>query len=347
MNFRIAFALALTGVLLVPSAVTLACCPAGPRGKPVVNADQSVIIIWDKENQTQHFIRKASFKSGADDFGFLVPTPGRPELDESGNEAFDLFAKITAPAVIVKEIERGAGATKAEAPAGARIEVLERKEVAGFDAAVLKAASETDLNDWLKQNGYESSPQVQAWAKPYVEQGWMITALKVAKPKDGKPDPIVNAAALRISFKTDRPLFPYREPDYGQTAEALGARQRLLRIFFVADARYQGELTKDQPWTGRVAWSGKVKAHDRAKALELLKLPAKAGPAEWWLTEFEDPWPYKIAPADVYFARSENQESVRREPIVRYVSVEESGGLVAPILAAAVMGLCLVRGTRG
>src|SRR5262245_43668633 len=74
-----------------------ACCPAFPSGKPVVNADQTVIIIWDAETRTQHFIRQASFKSEADDFGFLVPTPTRPELAESGNEAFPFFLKLTEP----------------------------------------------------------------------------------------------------------------------------------------------------------------------------------------------------------------------------------------------------------
>ena len=73
------------------------CCPAPPSGKPVVNADQTVILIWDADTKTEHFIRKASFQSEADDFGFLVPTPTQPELAESGNEAFPLLLKLTEP----------------------------------------------------------------------------------------------------------------------------------------------------------------------------------------------------------------------------------------------------------
>ena len=42
---------------------------------PVVNADQSVILIWDAATRTEHFIRKASFKSAGDELGFVVPTP--------------------------------------------------------------------------------------------------------------------------------------------------------------------------------------------------------------------------------------------------------------------------------
>src|SRR6266571_4605352 len=90
--------------LLVPR--SLACCPAPPHRPgdqigvvPVVNADQSVIILWDAATGTEHFIRKASFKSDADDFGFLVPTPAQPELSESGNEAFPYLLELTKPEI--------------------------------------------------------------------------------------------------------------------------------------------------------------------------------------------------------------------------------------------------------
>jgi hypothetical protein len=124
-----------------------------------------------------------------------------------------------------------------------------------------------------------------------------------------------------MSFRTDRPLFPYREPDPTTAAKALGARARTLRIFFVADARYAGELTPDEPWSGRVAWAGRVPPAERRRVLDLLALPEGAGgPADWWLTEFEDDWAYRPAPADVYFARAADQSAVERPPVVQYVA---------------------------
>ena len=39
---------------------------------------------------------------------------------------------------------------------------------------------------------------------------------------------------------------------------ALGAKDRLLRIYFLSDSSYQGELTKDTAWTGKVAWADDV-----------------------------------------------------------------------------------------
>jgi hypothetical protein len=226
------------------------------------------------------------------------------------------------------------------------VNVLDEKFVAGFHATVLEAQSADALVRWLKENGYAFSPEVEAWAKPYVEAGWKITALKVAKDNDAKNTPSVAASALRMSFKTDRPLFPYREPDSKSSAQALGAKQRLLRIYLIADGRYQGELTKNAAWTGNVAWANKLSPADREKTLELLHLPATTAPADWWLTEFEDQWPYRTAPADLYFSRSANQNGVKRPPIIEYVSSSWPADGSAYALAAALVLPALVRRIR-
>jgi hypothetical protein len=337
--------LCVCGSLLTPAP---ACCPVTPSGKPVVNADQTVIILWDETNKTQHFIRKASFKSEADDFGFIVPSPSQPELSESGNEAFPYLQKLTEPEIRKEKRPSGGGGCitcGVAAPGGRGLEanavkedvrVLEEKLVAGFQASVLEADSADALTTWLKNNGYAFSPAVEAWARPYIDGKWKFTALKVAKSKERKTDANVSAAALRITFKTDKPLFPYREPDYGSATNQLGVRNRLLRIYFLAEARYQGELT-NAAWTGNVAWANKLSAENRKKTLELMKLPETTGPAEWWLTEFEDNWPYKVAPADVYFTRAVNQQTVKRPPIIQYVSAPAPTDIMTYALVALVI----------
>jgi len=327
MSFRI-----LTACLLLyclagvrEAAPLTACCPAPRSGEPVVNADQTVILLWDAANKMQHFIRKASFKSEADDFGFIVPSPTQPELAESGGEAFPYLQKLTEPEVIQKPRPSNfscgcsGGFKNKAAPESLGVIVLDEKEVAGFHASVLEAGSATALVQWLKKNGYAFSQEIEVWAKPYVDQGWKFTALKVAKDETRKASKTVAAAALRISFQTDRPLFPYREPDPSAVAAELGAVNRLLRIYFIAEARYAAEIDKG-PWSAKVAWAGKVKDADRLAVLKLLNLPETTGPAQWFLTEFENNWRYQAAPGDVYFSRSGNQDAVHREPVIQYVS---------------------------
>jgi hypothetical protein len=347
---RACLALSVPALALLAPTDAAACCPAPPSGKPVVNADQTVIMVWDAAAKTEHFVRRASFKSDADDFGFLVPTPAQPELAESGDDAFPYLAKLTAPEI--KRMARpSAGcaggcsrsksaAVPASAAAKAEVTVLEEKTVAGFHAVVLDASSASALTGWLKDHGYAFSPEIEAWAKPYVDGGWKITALKVAKDPSATASKGVAAASLRISFKTERPLFPYREPESKRAADALGISGRTLRIFMVADARMDGELTKDSPWTGNAVWAKELRAEDRTHLLESLKLPPTTGPAKAWLTELEDQWPYRAAPADLYFSRAAHQDKLERPPIIEYYSANDrdatwllAGVFVVPMLS--------------
>ena len=312
-----------------------------------MNADQTVVLVWDPATKTEHFVRRASFKAEAHDFGFLVPTPSKPDLAESGDVAFDTLVKITAPEIkYEKQPSAGCSScfamrTKGEALAVSpdKVNVLEEKRVAGFDASVLEATSSTALVGWLKEHGYAFSPEVEAWAKPYVDQGWKITALRVAKdgPDAGANAPAtIAAASLRLSFKTDRPLFPYREPDTAKDAPKLDATTRMLRIFFVSTERYEGTIAADAPWVANVTWSNVLSAADRDRLVGELQLPAGTFPASWRLTEYEHYWPYRLAPADLYFAPSKNQGTAKRLPEIRYTANDLGGGDLV------VMGLVLV-----
>lgn len=321
------------GMLLLsfyPVKIT-ACCAVASVYHHVVNASQTVIMIWDKERQTQHFIRKADFKTDAKDIGFLVPSPSRPQLEESGIEAFRDLAKITAPAR-----SNGGGfplgcsvAPQVNSLQG--VTVIEEKRVAGYDATVLTARSGDDLVNWLKQNGYAYSPAVADWAKPYLVGSWHFTALKLAKQTSTQSDQDLKATALRITFKTDRPLFPYREPDSRQSSNELDAQRRLLRIYFIADTQYVGKINGSKPWSGKTKWSGDITKH-RQSLLGKLNLPLDSTPSKWWLTEFEDEWPYQKAEGDLYFSAAEKQKVISRDGITHSSRIDASGFLIAACL---------------
>ncbi len=292
--------------------VAEACCAVSARGVPVVNADQTVILLWDRERQTEHFIRKASFRSEGESVGFLVPTPTRPQLEESGNEAFPFLAQITAPKV-PESIGLPIGcAVESRQIFRLSVRVIEEKTVAGYHTVVLAADSGKALVRWLQDHDYAYTPEAAAWAQPYLEGGWFMTAMKIAKTGEGRTDPAVVASALRISFKTDRPLFPYREPDSRGAAAKLGVSDRLLRIYFVAESRYEGRFSPAQAWEGKARWSQPLSEGQRSQLLRHLGLPESTGPSRFWLTEFEDHWPYGKAPGDVYFSASSSQRKLER-----------------------------------
>jgi hypothetical protein len=341
----------LLGTLTCPAPIR-GCAAAPPRGYSVGIADESAIILWDAKSKTQHFVRRASFHTNAKDFGFLVPTPSKPSLAEAPDKAFEVLAKITAPKVVTKpRPSSGPGcgcAASRMAPAGKApaVRVLEEKRVAGHDAAVLEADDTEALGKWLKDHDYPFSPALAEWVKPYVKSGWKVTAFKVAK--DSAKEPNVATSAVRMTFQTDTPFFPYREPP-GQATEgsARAPGPRLLRVFFLGDSRVQGTLGKGgAAWPGKTAWADALEPAQRDEILKLLKLPAKTTPPSWWLTEFEDPSSPRPGKADVYFSRSDDQSPVERPPEVHYTSRSAPDCVFCYALAAYLLVPGLVRRLR-
>jgi hypothetical protein len=330
------FAIVLALALAAQSARSAdACAPAYPMEASVRIADESAILVWDEATRTEHFIRRATFTTTATDFGFLVPTPTRPELAEAPDHVFGALEAMIKPEIIYRTkidgIQPGllcaapfyftlrSASGPQSAPAAAPVRVLETKRVAGYDAAVLEADSAGALAEWLKTNGYVSRPALEEWLKPYIEMRWIITAYKIAGGSDAKA---VETSAVRMSFKTDKPFFPYREPsDQRETIPAkTGAAiaepppARVLRVFFIGPRRVSGAIGGDEEaraWPAETVWAGTFAAATLSPALAPLPLPF----AEAWLTALEDRSNPRPGTDDVFFSPSVSPEPVRPPPI--------------------------------
>jgi hypothetical protein len=318
-----------------------ACCPAFPPGPDttVKIADQEIVVVWNPTTRTEHFIRRASFDSRVKGFGFLVPTPTEPALGEVNAKLFDDLRGEIEPRIVYKTQYRpqlgalvllpflamrqgfapAAGAARGLDMVTAKafeppVEVLQQVRVAGFDAAVLKASDATALAAWLEANGYDARPALREWVTPYVAAKWIVTAFKFAADAGE-----VSTGALRMSFETDRPLFPYRVPT-DQLAPA--GKGNTLRVFFVGPGRASGALGE-----AKAPWAGQVKYASNAPRIPVNLLLGDAVPlvdnvSGAWLTAFEDgTWP--SGTEDLWFSTDAagaelipTREVVREEPVM-------------------------------
>lgn len=311
----------------------LACAPVPGEGKFVRVATEEAIIIWDEAAKREHFIRRASFDTNAKDFGFLVPTPGKPELGESDDKTFDLLAGVMQPA------DRALEADKAARPAA--VTVLEQKVVAGFDAAVLEATDAKALQEWLGRHGYPSTPDLVEWLEPYIAGKWKITAFKISADS-----PKVATSAVRMSFQAEKPFFPYREPA-GQRAQKDGAR--VLVVYVLGEGRFDGQIGATKAWPGQAVWSKNIEKEELAHLLKLAKLPALAGGGGLRLTKFEDHSSPRPGTDELYFSLAGDQSTLAPPPAV-WLSPESGNGgyvaLMALLVAAAAYGLSRFRRRR-
>jgi hypothetical protein len=316
-------------------APSAACGSAWRESGSVEIAQEEAVVIWDEEAKTEHFIRRASFRTEATDFGFLVPTPARPELADAPDDMFASLDVVTRPQHVYRTKWSGVRPTSillalfyaAEAE-WAVIEAITPSRCSrapGWpvnDAVVLAADSATALADWLGEHGYAKRPALAAWLAPYVEKRWKLTAFKIADagastdaraaaPAAGGPRwRALTTAAVRMTFKTDRPFFPYREPrDQGQPEARRPPSRRALRIFFLGRGRAAATIAGGTArWPGETRWA--------APFTTPASLLPMAAPRDAWLTLFEDSASPRPGAGDLYFDVSGNQQVVEPRPIV-------------------------------
>jgi hypothetical protein len=285
------------------AANAFACAPAPHAGENVAIVEESAIIQWDPATKTENFTRRATFRGTARDFGFLVPTPTAPQLDEVKDDLFDQFEQKTRRETVYKTTRKidwtplvvmffglRRGAEDARATAGRPpVEVLETKKLAGYEASVLDATDATALNTWLTNYGYPTTPAIAAWLDAYVKQGWKITAFKIDKATAEQ----ARSAAVKMTFTTERPFFPYREPQTDRPYDSV----RSLTIYFLGPERVAGKIDTNVFWPGVLMWSKDIDPKTR-------------------LTKFVDTSNQRPGNDDLYFSRDADQSAYVPPPFV-------------------------------
>lgn len=350
-----------TGLLslaAVAAGPVLACCPAWRLGEMVRIADQRILVAYDARGGVEHFVREARFSGDeptAEGFGFLVPTPTEPEIAEADGRVFSALEALSKPRIetvprwrpswsLLGSLFLGDPMTTSRGlvptDSNAAVEVVKTVQVAGYEAVVLRADDPQRLAEWLATNGFDSRPELIDWVAPYVADSWMITAFRFLGSAQR-----VDVAAVRMSFATDVPVFPFRVP-VDQIAEA--GQGSLLRAFVVGPGRASGTLggaATAHPWSQATVTAARPLALDRAQAVELVECLPQSEPGTWsdaWLTSFEDPtWP--SGTDDLFFSFDAGGE-----PFQRVVTRRVDRHVLIPLdlLAIAVVGLALVRRRR-
>jgi hypothetical protein len=303
-------------VMIVLAAVAIACAPAPHAGDEIAVVEESAVIVWDAAAKTEHFIRRAVFHGKGRDFGFLVPTPTAPTLAEVDDNIFEKLEERTRREVVhvtKKKLDftpfllmygmRHEGMTSG---AAARVEVLSSQKVAGYDAVVLAATDAAALQKWLADHGYASTPDLVEWLDAYVQRQWKITAFKI-----GAAQPAARTSAVKMSFTTDRPFFPYREPASQRRLASEKMENRALRIWVLGNERVVGTIGDKTFWPGILRRSDPLPEALRA---EVARIANVAVPPR--MTAFIDQSSIRPGTDELYFGHAAVQSNFVEPPYV-------------------------------
>ncbi len=195
---------------------------------------ERVLLIHDPKTETEHFIREVAFRGGQDMFGFVVPTPTKPEVFKVKESPFPKLEAMFPFQPPSRGGDEGSG-NKGAPGGGSRapgVVILDIKRIGSFTAFVLKANDAGALDKWLKDNKLGSSPENDKWLAEYVKRGFYYVAFRYEPSKDKSADGSLRAETVRISFKTPVAYYPYREPQHDKATD--GARA--VAMWLVAPA---------------------------------------------------------------------------------------------------------------
>lgn len=192
---------------------------------------EQVLLAWDRFTETEHFVREITFQRADQAFGFVVPTPSRPEVAKVEKSPFATLERKLPFGLWLSGIGDGAGqGFGAGKGRQVGVEVLEVKRVGSFTAFVLAASDAPALKQWLDKNQFTTRPSSEAWLAHYVRLGFHYVAFRY-EPEGGAKH-VLAAETVRISFKTPQPFYPYLEPEPDAASPA--PPERALALWFVS-----------------------------------------------------------------------------------------------------------------
>lgn len=182
-----------------------------PPNSYMYETDQRAVIFYEDNLET--LILSTTFRGDAKQFGWVVPTPTKPEVNRSSDELFTALEELTrveysypVPMSIDENYSTG--------QKDASVYVVETKKIDYYDISVLLANDSQALTKWLKDNGFQFPAGVDYIFDSYISNQWYFTAVKI---DTSAISPSVNnqlreghMVPLQLKFATDKIVFPLK-----------------------------------------------------------------------------------------------------------------------------------------
>jgi hypothetical protein len=247
-------------------------------------AHEQAFIVYDQKSGREHFIREVAFRRASEPFGFVVPTPTRPEVAAVAKSPFrELRYAFGFGSPVVAGSSGGdvRAGTLGGGMEGMGVTLLDVKNVGSFTAFVLAATDENDLSRWLAQQKLVKTPEASAWLAHYVRLGFFFVAMryepkpeapgtKLAEPGSAKSE------TMRISFASPVPYYPYFEPE----RPAAPDEHRLLDLWVASNGAFEPVSLLDRDGARR--WVRPFRPGDRHERVQA-KLASVLEPELWQL----------------------------------------------------------------
>ena len=217
LSIRGSMVLVAAGVLLSPNEVRPCggfCCqlvPIDPAGEQ---------IIFRQDGNQVTAVVLIQYEGDAEDFSWVVPVPGIPELSIGSDLIFNPLELATRPqfnleiigepcprpvdCLICPQPNLGGTGADGEAPDDG-VDILQSLSVGPFDVQIVTSDDPDALAQWLEDNDYDLSDRGRDLIVPYVEEDFNFVALRLRQDQGvGDIQPLI------MRYESDIPCVPIR-----------------------------------------------------------------------------------------------------------------------------------------
>lgn len=169
-------------------------------------------VIWH-DGITETLILSINFKGDAEDFGWIIPVPAKPEVSKASDELFTALEELTVPKVPRYKTPLGIGGYM-EAPQKSTVQIIETKRVDIYDITVLKSGTSADLATWFSENNYPYPRDAEYILDNYIDNGWYFVAAKISTKalgyKTSQQLREGHATPLKLVFRSEKIIYPLK-----------------------------------------------------------------------------------------------------------------------------------------
>lgn len=183
---------------------------------PVYQREQKAVIYYDERTNLETLVVSTTFKGSAKNFGWVIPVPTSPAVDEAKDDVFVSLEDLTKPkyGANPSPLHKIAGLESSRVPNTATVKVLETKNIDVYTVSVLDPSDKNSLKEWLEQNGYTIPKSADFVMGEYISQRYFFVAAKIntealgpfveGQLRDGHINP------LKITFRTSQIVYPIK-----------------------------------------------------------------------------------------------------------------------------------------
>jgi hypothetical protein len=152
------------------------------KEKDINEPTQKAILLHDQ--QREDLILQVKYEGPAEDFGWLIPVPGQPEVRKGSMQPFYELSRITQESFHEGRRSRTMGVATSGG-GSSEVKIIEVKTVGAYEVTILSSTNPSALTDWLFANHFNFPKEKQGVLDEYIKKGWFFVVARVNPEGNG------------------------------------------------------------------------------------------------------------------------------------------------------------------